>query len=70
MFLARLKELSLWKELNDTDPASIIFLGTKVVKLFSTGMLNLSDHILEPIAFVFAVMQKKMSHLHYNRIIL
>lgn len=71
MFLAHTKEFSLWKAVNETDPASIIFQGTKVVKLFSTGMLNLSeDHALKPIAFVFAVMQKRESHLQYNRIIL
>lgn len=34
-------------------------------------MLNLSeDHALKPRAFVFAVMQKRASHLQYNRIIL
>lgn len=60
VFLAHTKELSLWKEVNETDPASIIFQGTQVVKLFSTGMLNLSeDHALKPRAFVFAVMQKE-----------
>lgn len=71
MFLANTKELSLWKEVNDTVPASLIFQGKKGCKIVFSGMLNLSeDHILEPIAFVFAVMQKRMSHLQYNRIIL
>lgn len=62
MFLAHTKELSHWNEVNETDPASIIFQGTKAENLFSAGMLNL-DHILKPIAFVFAVMQKRVSHL-------
>lgn len=70
MFLAHTKELSHWNEVNETDPASIIFQGTKAVNLFSTGMLNLEDHTLKPIAFVFAVMQKRVSHLQYKRIIL
>lgn len=69
VFLAHTKESSHWNEVNEADPASIIFQGTKAVNLFSIGMLNLEDHTLKPIAFVFADMQKRVSHLQYKRLI-